>query len=252
MPPAPFDIAAALRRLVAIFWTQFGPIVLLGLALLTAPAMVAQALFADVSAGDGRTLVDTAVAVFGMIFLAAVNASVLITQKRPLMPWPAIRAATAIARPGVIAALVLSAAIMFAAIIRLLIGLAGVSAGLPGLIVFALLAWFLVAAFVAIPAAIVERHFPFPAIRRSFALTAGNRWRIAAFAAILLFALLPAAMLINSVIFGAAATPESAEAAIRSMTLASPGLWLGELFWLLACSLLAPAPAVVYLELTGS
>ena len=58
-------------------------------------------------------------------------------------------------------------------------------------------------------------------------------------------------MLANLVVFGGGATPESAEAVTKAMTLASPGLWIGELFDLLVFGLLAPAPAVAYLQLAG-
>ena len=251
MPAPTFDIAAAIRRLALIFWHQFGSIVLLGLALLTAPSMMAHALFGVSPPGDTGTWVQTILALLGMIFLGAVNGGVLLTGGRGDDPRRFMRSGIAAARPGVVVALLIAATIMLAVIARLAARLYGLNTGVLSPVVFGLLGWFLVAGFVAVPAAIAERRLPARALGRSFALTRGHRLRILAFAGIVMLALLPAVMLVNLIVFGANATPETAEAALKTMTLASPGLWIGELFWLLVCAFLAPAPAVVFLQLTG-
>lgn len=248
MPSPTFDIAAAVRSLATIFWTQFAAIVPMGLALLTLPSLISTGLFGIEPQGEAGTLVDTFLALFGMVFAAAVNAGVLTEARTPAL---FMRGGLALARPGVVVALLIGATVMLAAILRLAARIGGVGGALPGLILFGALFAFLVAAFVAIPAAIAERLFPIPAIRRSFVLTAGNRWRLAGFAAIVLMALVPALMLVNVVIFGTGATAESAAATIARMTLASPALWIDALVTLLILSFLAPAPAVAYMQLVG-
>jgi hypothetical protein len=250
-----FDIMAALRRMVAVYWAQFAPIVLLGFLFLTLPSLFVRAALGDVSAvGDPtvETLVQTGTALLAMIFAAAVNAGVLATLAgRPLDPHSFMRGGLMAARPGVIVALVIGAIMVGAVIVRLLAGFAGLGNLLVHLLIYGVLAWFLVSALVALPAAIAERHMPLDAIRRSFMLTRGNRARLAGLAAILLLALLPAMMIVNSVVFGPVTTSAQAQAIVAEMTLLSPGLWIGELFSLLILGFLSTAPAVAYMQLVG-
>jgi hypothetical protein len=82
----------------------------------------------------------------------------------------------------------------------------------------------------AVPAAVVERLGPLAALRRAAALTAGNRDRILALTLVVGLALVPSAALV-------AGLPPAAS------------LWLRALFELVAWSLAAAVPAVVYVLL---
>ena len=87
------------------------------------------------------------------------------------------------------------------------------------------------------------------ALRRAAALTRGQRGPLAGLLIIAFLAMLPAATLVNMVIFGPAATPARAEVVMGTMTLTHPGLWIYALFELLGTSLIACIPPVVYWRL---
>lgn len=251
MEPPPFDVAAALRRMVSVYWAQFAPIVILGFLFLTLPSLFVHAIFGVAPDDASGTLVATTTAVLAMVFVASVNAGVIASLAgRALDARSFVQMAIAVAKPGVIVALVIGAVVMGAEVLRLLARLAGLGGVLINFAVYGLLVWFLICAFVALPAALAERLMPLDALRRSFALTRGNRLRLAALSAVLVLGLLPIALLVSSIVLGpAAATPEAARSAIASMTLLSPGLWIDALFSLLALGFLATAPAVIYMGL---
>jgi len=254
-PGRAFDIPAALRDSLRLFWVDFAPIVGLGFALLTLPGLVTHAAYGPVpDPGDPDyattgTALEVAIIVLLMVFVAAVSVGGLATLSgRRLEPMVYARTALAAMRPGLMAALVIGAAIT-AAITLILIAGAVPMGGAVRLLVLAAAVWLLLVWLVAIPAAVAERLTPFAALRRSAELTRGHRWRLLALVAVVLVALMPAAMLVNVVMFGPDATADTAELLLARMGLDHPALWIGALFELLVYGLLACVPPVLYAHL---
>lgn len=245
------DLAAALRQTVHCFWEDFAPIVLLGFLLLTLPSLLLQASATPSATVDAvgtatETAIETFVALLAMIYVSAVNYGVMCTLAgRSLDPTTFIWAGLRAARPGLLVALVLGSMLMAAAILVILIGRGSIvgwlfATGIGALLLLALVTW-----IVAIPAAVLERRMPWDALRRSAALTFGNRARLVGFVGAVLLGLLPGIMLVK--LFHPTAGLDAAPAAVD---LFSPALWIEQLFWLLAQGLLATAPAVIYAQLS--
>lgn len=249
--PAKLDILQALRQSALAFWRDFAPIIMLGFMFLTLPSLLVHLMASTATEGGISlgTLLQTLTALLGMIFACAVNFGIMAALAgRPLDPGDFIRAGLRASRPGIIVALIIGAVIMT---MTILLYLFQSLSPFAGMIVMVLAIWLIAALIVAIPAAIAEQRQPFDALRRSFELTRGNRGRIIGLIIVATIAFLPAAMIVNTVIFGPGATKESALAELQAMTLMSPGLWIVQLFYLLVYGLLATIPAVIYAQLTG-
>jgi hypothetical protein len=248
---------AALKNAVRLFWLDFAPIVLMGLGLLTAPSLLLHLLIGPVpEAGraDGDsfgTLAQTAVAVLAMLFFAAVtHGGLLRLGGRILAPGRYIRESLAAARPGVLVTLIVGAAALMGAVV-LLLGRGHAMGPLSGGVALAFIVWLAILWLAALPVAVAERLSPIAALRRAHRLTRGHKARIAGIVGIATLALLPPAMLVNSVVFGPTPTPEVAARILSQMSLLHPGLWVAELFWMLVYGLLACLPPAVYAALRG-
>lgn len=252
-PAVRLDLVAALRQTLRSFWDDFAPIVVLGFLLLTLPSVLlhstVEATPAEAHPGGYSmdTIIETLVAVLAMIYVSAVNYGVMCTLAGRQLDtstfiWVGLRAS----RPGLLVALVLGSIVMVALILLLLFGRGSplgwlFATGMAVALVVALVTW-----LVAIPAAVAERRMPWDALRRSAALTFGNRARLIGFVAAILLGLLPAYMLVR--LFGPDAAFVAPEAGGGVF---SPSMWIRQLFWLLAQGLLATAPAVIYAQLTS-
>lgn len=245
------DLAAALRQTLKSFWDDFAPIVVLGFLLLTLPSLLLHmsatpAAEVDVAGTTAQTVTETFVALLAMIYVSAVNYGVMCALAgRPLETTTFIWAGLRASRPGLLVALVLGSMLMAALILVILFGRGSMigwlfATGVAAAVVLALVTW-----IVAIPAAVAERRMPWDALRRSAALTVGNRGRLVGFVGAILLGLLPGIMLVK--LFGPDA---SFVPAAEGGDLFSPAMWIEQLFWLLAQGLLATAPAVIYAQLT--
>jgi hypothetical protein len=244
------DLGAALRQTVQCFWDDFAPIILLGFLLLTLPSLLLHATATpaaevDAAGTTAETVIETFVALLAMLYVSAVNYGVMCTLAgRPLDTGTFIWAGLRAARPGLLVALVLGSLLMGALILVILFGRGSAvgwlfAVGIGVAIVLALVTW-----IVAIPAAIAERRMPWDALRRSAALTVGNRGRLIGFVGAVVLGLLPGIMLVK--LFG----PDASFVPVaEGGDLFSPAMWIEQLFWLLAQGLLATAPAVIYAQL---
>lgn len=243
----PLDVGVALRLALQIFWRDFAPIVLLGLAFVTLPAVGMRLAAASIAAAPDPTVgtvAETFRWLFVMVFVCAVTSGILSGARTPR---GFIRAGLDNIQPGLVVALVIGVVLVTSRIAFFLL-----SALVPGAPFSSLL--FVVACIVAfalwvvaIPAALTERTLPLKALSRSAELTRGNRWRLVGMALILFLAVLPPVMLVRWVIFGSAATPMQVAEIVRHMTLVSPGLWISLLTNLLIFSALSVVPAALYL-----
>ena len=235
-----FDIALAIRRVTLAFWDDFAAIVIGGFVAVTVPQLLAAPFAADLGAGAG-TLVTTARAVLAMLYVAVVSHGV--TRRLAGQPLPTgrfIAQGLSRARPGVEVALLLGAG----GVVLLTIELFGRTGTLAGTALHALVAggaiWAACMLLPVVPAATAERLRPLAAIRRAAALTLGHRDRLLVLLILVALTLLPAAVLIAVLVEGDAARVDGA------------GLWLSALFGLLACSLVATVPPVVYAGLVDT
>ncbi len=246
-----FDILAAFRQILLTFWADFAPIMVAGFALLTVPALAGH-LVGDADSEIVGTTGQTLVLVLTMLFVAIVSSGTTAALHGHRLPTLAfLGSGLRAAQPGLLVALVMGVVAM-AGIILITIASSHPLAWLVRGSVTATLIWLLATWAPAIPAAIAELLSPFDALRRAATLTRGHRGRLVALLLAVLLALIPAAMLINTVIFGPNATPDSAQAALDAMPLAHPGLWIYALFELLGTGLIACAPPVIYWQLTAA
>jgi hypothetical protein len=226
------DVILALRRAVEMLWRDLAAVVVAGVLLLTIPAFLARQFPAG---ADWATLATTLRGVCATIFVAAVSWGVVARLGgRALPPRRYLREGLRRATPGVQVALLIGAAIV-AGLTLQLFAQRGTLAGwllnsmllTAGLLAVTML-------LPAVPAAVVEGLRPMAALRRAAALTAGNRDRILALSLVVGLALAPSAAIIAGL-----GGPDGA------------GLWLQSAFDLVAWSLAATVPAVVYVLLAG-
>ena len=244
--PAPIDILGVLRLAGVAWWREFPPIIGLGAALITVPALLAQ--LAGNSSTEAATLVTTARGVCAMLFLSAVGYGVLHAfARRPLAPRRFIAAGLAAAQPGLVVALILGAgAVTLRIVFVIAAALQPMAGGFVDGIATALGVWALVTLLPAVPAAVAERLGPIAALERAAGLTRGNRVRLLVLCLMLALAIVPVAGLIGIVIFGQNAQPADVQRISAAMTAADPGLWIALLVELLLAGLLACVPASVY------
>ena len=233
---AKLDLALALRQIGEVAVRDSTPILAQGAVLLTLPAL-AQRLVAP-----GHSLGTVLAVVAGLaaaLFIVLVSYGTLARLAgRPLALPDYFRRAVVASPPGYNVALLLGAAGVGVAIVPLGLRLAGVAS--PGVVVFGLAAAVIAVVIVVLPAvplALAERRPPLVALARAAALTRGNRGRITALLLVAGLAIGPVALAIDRL------------GGYAGATLASGQLWALLLFDLLAASLLATIPAVVYTQL---
>ncbi len=252
--PQSFDIISALRLALRLFWRDFAPIIILGMIFLTLPAVASKLYIA----GPGETthalgtVVSTVRGLLIMIFICAVSGGILAQRSgQVLSASDFVKIGLAVMQPGLVTALSIGVAIMVLRIVFMLIGGVIVPPGLSSwLFVIGCIGLFSVWA-AAIPAALDQRLPPLGALRQSATLTAGNRLKLSGLFISVILATLPALLLIRSVVFGGATTPLEIADILNSMTLASPGLWIGQLTNLLIMGVFSTIPVALYLVLTA-
>ncbi len=226
------DVALAIRRTVQSFALDFAGVVLVGLALVTLPGIVTRSL---ATGPDGTTVLITLRGVCAMLYVALVSWGIVARLRgRALPPRLFVREGLARAQPGLQAALLAGAIVVAGLIVQWFAQAGTVQGWLLDTMLLALGLWAAAALMPLVPVAVVERLGPLAAMRRAAALTAGNRNRTLALALLVGLTLAPSAALV----FGFA-TPDSGGIVLRS------------LFELLAWSLVATVPAVVYAGLKG-
>ena len=220
------DVALVLKRSGEVFARDFAPIVLGCLALVVLPGAL---LRTWAGGGDGlETLLMVVRSVLAMLYVALVSWGVVSRLRgRALPPGRFVREGLLRATPGLQVALLAGAGIVLLLTLHLF-AQAGTLVGwlLNSLLLTGALVG-LCALLPLVPVAVVERLTPLAAVRRAAVLTRHNRNRILALALVLLLTLAPVAALAA----GVAGPP-------GGLTLA--------LFDLLAWSLMATVPAVVY------
>jgi hypothetical protein len=226
---ARLDVALVFRRSGEVLVRDFVPVVIGCLALVVLPGVALRWL---PGGGDGvATLLTVLRSVLAMLYVALVSWGVVSRLRgRALRPGAFVREGLARATPGLQAALLAGAGIVLLLTLHLF-AQAGTLAGwlLNALLLTGALVG-LCALLPLVPVAVVERLTPVAAFRRAAALTRYNRNRILGLALVLLLTLAPVAALAA----GIAGPP-------AGLTLA--------LFDLLAWSLVATVPAVVYASL---
>ena len=228
MNPEPrLDVILALRHAVVVFWRDLAAVVGAGILLVTLPGVLARAL---PDTADWSTLATTLRGVLAMVYVALISWGVVARLAgQALPPRRYLSEGLARATPGVKVALLIGAAVV-AGLTLQLFAQAGTIAGWllnSLLLTAALLA--LTTLMPAVPVAVVERLGPMAALRRAAALTAGNRDRLLALALLVGLTLAPSGALVAGI-----AGPDGAGPVLRS------------LFELVAWSLVATVPAVVY------
>ncbi|KAB7647661.1 hypothetical protein [Polymorphobacter fuscus] len=230
-PPAPenrprIDVLLALYRAVQVFWLDFASVIAAGVLLVTLPGALTHHL---PNTADWGTLTTTLRGVCAMLYVALVSWGVVARLAgRALPPRRYLSEGLARATPGVQVALLIGAMVV-AGLTLQLFARHGTFAGWllnSLLLTAALLA--VTTLMPAVPAAVVERLGPMAALRRAAALTAGHRDRLLALALLVGVTLAPSAALVAGV--GGS----------------GGGIWLRSIFELVAWSLAATVPAVVY------
>lgn len=221
------DVALVLKRSGQVFARDFWPIMLGCLALVVIPGIAARALSASMNDGVA-TLVTVLRSVLGMLYVALVSWGVVSRLHGRALPTMAfLREGLARATPGLQVALLAGAGLVMLLTLHLF-AQAGTLAGwlLNSLLLTgALIA--LCALMPLVPVAVVEHLTPVAAFRRAALLTRHNRNRILGLAVVMLLTMAPLAALAAGI-----AGPAG------GVTLA--------FFDLLAWSLMATVPAVVY------
>ena len=227
------DIALAIRRTLQAFARDFAGVVLAGLALVTLPGVVSR----SISIGDdGATILLTLRSVCAMLYVALVSWGVVARLRGRALPANLfVREGLARARPGLQVALLAGASVFIGLILQLFARPGTFEGWLLDISLLALGLWAAAALMPLVPVAVVERLGPVAAMRRALALTEGNRNRTLALALLVALTLAPSAVLVAG--FGG---------------LAGGGIVLQSLFELLAWSLIATVPAVVYAGLKGA
>ena len=227
------DVVLALRRAVEIVWRDLAAVVLAGVLLLTLPSVLVRQFPAG---ADWATLATTLRGVAATVFVALVSWGVVARASgRALPPRRYLREGLGRATPGVQVALLIGAAIVAGLTLQLFARHGTVAGWLLNSMLLTAGLFALTTLLPAVPAAVVEGLRPMAALRRAAALTAGNRDRILALSLVVGLVLAPSAAIIAGL-----AGPGGA------------GVWLQTAFDLVAWSLAATVPAVVYVLLAGA
>lgn len=224
------DVILALRRAVEVVWRDLLAVIAAGMVLVTLPTITTRNL---PNGADWATIGTTLRGVCAMLYLALVSWGIVARLAgHALPPRRFLTEGVARATPGVQVALLMAAAVVVGLTVQLFARHGTIAGWLLNsmLLTAALLASTTV--LPAVPVAVVERLGPLAALRRAAALTAGNRNRILAMMLVVGLTLAPSAALVAGFAGPAAAS-----------------LWLQALFELVAWSLAAAVPAVVYVHL---
>ena len=226
------DVALAIKRTAQAFWLDFPGIVLAGFALVTLPAVLTRIIATE---ADWDILLTTLRGVFAVLYVALVSWGVVARLSgQALPPRLFVREGLARAQPGVEVALLIAAGVVAGLTLQLFARHGTVVGWMLDVLLLSAGLFAICLLMPLVPAAVVERLGPMAAIRRAAALTDGNRGRILALALVVALTLAPSAALVSGI-----AGPDAA------------GVWLQALFELLAYSLIAVVPAVVYAGLRG-
>jgi hypothetical protein len=231
---ARLDVALVLKRSGQVLAGDFVPILLGCVAMVVLPGAVARAVLPML--GDGAvTLMTVLRGVLAMLYVALVSWGVVSRLRgRALPPAAFFREGLVRATPGLQVALLAGAGVVLLLTLRLFAQHGTLAGWLLNslLLTGALIA--LCALMPLVPVAVVESLTPVAAFRRAAALTRHNRNRIFGLALVMALTLAPSAALVAG--FAGPAGP-----------------WGVALFELLAWSLAATVPAVVYAGLkTGT
>ena len=227
---APLDVALAIRRTLDAFVRDFAGVAVAGVALVILPGILARHFGPG---GDWATLIITLRGVCAMLYVALVSWGIVARLRgRALPPRAFLREGLAHAQPGLQAALLAGVAIVIGLTLQLFARHGSLAGWLLDVLLLAAGLWAICVAMPVVPAAVVERLPPMAAFRRAAALTQGNRNRILALALLVGVTLAPSAALVAG--FAGPVAP-----------------WLASLFELVAWSLVATVPAVVYAGLRG-
>lgn len=220
--PPPLDVALTVRRTIQAFALDFAAVLVAGLILVMVPGILTRQ-FAI--AADWATLAITLRGVCAMLYVALVSWGVVARlHGRALPPRDFLTQGLARAQPGVKVALLAGVAIFVGLTVQLFAAHGTLAGWLLDCLLLATGLWAVCVLMPLVPAAVVERLGPIAAFRRAAALTEGNRNRILALALLVGFTLAPSGALVAGI--------------------ASP--WATSLFELVAWSLIATVPAVVY------
>lgn len=225
--PPPLDVALTIRRTLQVFALDFAAVALAGIFLVLLPGILSRRIAAD---NDWATVAITLRGVCAMLYVALVSWGVVARLfGRALPPRDFVAEGLARAQPGLQVALLAGVAIVIGLTLQLFAA-HGTAAGwaLDALLLAAGL-WAVCVLMPLVPAAVVERLGPMAAFRRAAALTEGNRNRILALALLVGLTLAPSGAIVAGI--------------------ASP--LATSLFELIAWSLVATVPAVVYAGLRG-
>ncbi len=230
------DVAMVLKRSMEAFGRDIGGVLIAGVALVIIPGLLSRVLAIDHASDNGwGTLVMTLRGVCAMLYVALVSWGVVARLRgRALAPKAFVAEGLRRAQPGLQVALLAGAGV-FAGLIIHLFAQHGTLAG--WMLDSMLLTAGLIAVCVAmpvVPVAVVERLGPLAAFRRAAALTEGNRNRILVVALLVALTLAPTGVLLAGI-----AWPTG----LGRLAMA--------LFELIAFSLIATVPAVVYAGLRG-
>jgi hypothetical protein len=220
--PPPLDVALTIRRTLQAFARDAGAVSAAGLALVMAPGLLTRT---GTVAADWATLVITLRGVCAMLYVALVSWGVVARLRGHALPPRAFLAqGLARAQPGVKVALLAGVAIVIGLTVQLFAAHGTLAGWLLDVLLLSAGLWAICVLMPLVPAAVVERLGPMAAIRRAAALTEGNRNRILALALLVGLTLAPSGVLVAGI--------------------ASP--WATSVFELVAWSLIATVPAVVY------
>nr|WP_310523826.1 hypothetical protein [Polymorphobacter sp.] len=222
---ARLDVALAIKRTLDAFVRDFAGVALAGFLLVVLPGVLMRRLAAG---DDWTTVLITLRGVCAMLYVALVSWGVVARLRgRALPPRDFLREGLARAQPGVQAALLVGVAIVIGLTLQLFARHGTLVGWLLDSLLLAAGLWAVCVVMPVVPVAVVERLAPMPAFRRAAALTQGNRNRTLALALLVGVTLAPSAVLVAG--------------------FAGPaGSWFTALFELLAWSLVATVPAVVY------
>lgn len=249
--PAPtLDVLLTLRLTLALWWREFVPITLLGFAFITLPALFAR-LVVPADPGPGiATIVFTAQAVLGMVFVASISFSgIAALIGRRFDPRRFMLLGLGASQPGLVTALTLGAGLVTVGIVIVLSRSLGQAGSLLAFAALAIALWSAATLLPAIPAAVVEELTPVRALERAAGLTHGNRWRLAALVLFVGTALMVIVGGLTVLLFGENADPKTMRRIADAMTLTNPGLWIALLSDVLIFGVLACLPPAVYTSL---
>ncbi|OYU15443.1 MAG: hypothetical protein CFE37_05840 [Alphaproteobacteria bacterium PA4] len=227
----PLNIALVLRRSAGAVAGDFAAILLAGLLLVLLPGLLTRGFGAG---ADADTLFITLRAVCAMLYAAIVSWGVVARWRgRALPPARFLGEGVRHAQPGLQAALLVGAAVVFGLIIQLYARHGTVMGWLLDSLLLTAGLWAAAVVMPLVPVAVVERLGPMAAMQRAAQLTAGSRNQTLALALLLGLTLAPSAVL------AAGAAGEA-------------GVVARALFEWLAWSLAAIVPAAVYAGLRGN